>query len=106
MIKVKHAVERACDRVKGTPTDTLSSEESVFNEAQNRSLIGQAVVDVIAPRVRGNNQQREAGTVATSALGMVDNRSGKGSRAVSALTGRSEAIRLGGGLVGNGPHLM
>src|ERR1700677_3853026 len=88
MSKVKHAVEGAGDRVERTPTHTLSVEKGVFNEAQDRSLIGQAVVDVVAPCVWRADQQRQARPVYASSLCMVGGRPGKGRRPVSALVGR------------------
>ena len=89
MRKVKHAVERAGDRIKRAPADPFTVEESVFNESQNRSLIGEAVVDVVTARIGGDDQQWQAGTVAASSLGRRPARGGRSRRL------RIDWVRLG-----------
>jgi hypothetical protein len=58
MSEVKQAAERAGASIE-RPPDTLSVEEGVFNKAQNRSLTGQAVVDVCLRQADGNRLRGE-----------------------------------------------
>lgn len=51
VIEVKHAVERASLRIRGIPADA-AQVPVVFDESQGGRLIGNAVVDVVLPRIR------------------------------------------------------
>src|ERR1700733_4797488 len=77
MRKVEHRIDGAGDGVERSAAHALSVEPIVFDEAQDGSLIRQAVVNVVAPCIGRDHQQREAGTISASALRMVHSGAGK-----------------------------
>src|ERR1700733_10214402 len=92
--------------IEGAAANALPVQPVVFDEAQDGSLICDAVVYVVAPGKRGDHQQRQAGTIAATALGMGDGRSRKRSCSVAALAGGSQAVGAAGRLVCDGTHLV
>src|ERR1700722_473617 len=80
MGKIKHAVDGAGNGIEGAAANALPVQPVVFDEAQDGSLICDAVVDVVAPGKRGDHEQRQAGTITAAALGMGDGGSRERSR--------------------------
>src|SRR5215470_19757068 len=69
-IEVEHVLDRARDGVERTARlDALAVEPVVLDEAQDRGLVGQRVVDVVALGEGRDHQQRLAGAVAAAAPG-------------------------------------
>src|ERR1700722_3995835 len=71
VVKVEHVVDRAGDGIEGAATHALSTQPIVFDETQHRRLIGQTVVDIVAPGEGRDHQQRQAWAISASALCMV-----------------------------------
>ena len=49
MGEIEHRVDGTGDGIEGAVADPLSMQPIVLDEAQNRSLIGQTMVDKVAP---------------------------------------------------------
>ena len=65
--EVQHAapcVQAAGDRVERLAADRLTAQPVVLDELHDRGLVGEVVADVVAPRVRRDDHQREARAVA------------------------------------------
>ena len=67
MVEIEHAREGArqlVERIGADPTQV----PVVLDEAKNRGLVGERVIDEVVPREWRDHQQRQPGTVAASAL--------------------------------------
>src|SRR5262249_47530955 len=67
LVEVKHRQQRTCDPVEGMVTDA-AQQPVVLDEAEDRGLVGERVVDVVLLGKRGDHEQRQARTVATAPL--------------------------------------
>src|SRR5580698_175112 len=61
--EVEHLADGVGDAIEGALTDALPAEPVVFDEVDDRGLIGHGVVDEILPSPRGDDQQRLSGTI-------------------------------------------
>src|SRR5580698_2853544 len=98
--EVEHAVDRAGYRVKRAATDAFALEPIVFDEADDRRLVDDHVIDVILLRERRDHQERQARTVTAASLsrrGTADPR--QRGLAVAAGTRAGEGVGRSGGLV-------
>src|SRR3954453_16023290 len=64
--EVEHAVERSGQLVHRVVADPPEAPV-VLDEAKDRGLVGQGMVDEVRPRVRGDAEQREPGPVTAAA---------------------------------------
>ena len=70
--EVEHAVDRAGDGVERAVADPLAAKPVVLDEADDRALIGDRVIDVVRLRPRRDHQQRQPRTVAAAPLRVRD----------------------------------
>ena len=82
--------------------DALAAQPVVFDEAEDRGLIGHGVVDEVAAWPRGDHEQRQARTVAAASLrvrGAPDCTPGSAAAPVAAGAGAVDDVGVGRGLV-------
>lgn len=77
LAEIEHRQQGAGDRVEGAAADA-TEVPVVFNEAQDRALVGEAVIDKVLARERRDDQQRQAGPVAAAALLIAERRRAAG----------------------------
>jgi len=64
--EVKHLSDGVGDSVERALADALATQPIVFDEADDRTLIGDGVIDEILFRPRGDHDQRLSGAVAAA----------------------------------------
>src|SRR5260370_39070367 len=70
LAEVKHLVDGVGERIERTLANALAAQPVVFDEADDRSLVGHAVVHEVLPRPRGDDQQRLSCAVTATAQRM------------------------------------
>src|SRR5712671_5319624 len=65
--EIEHALERSRDRVeRAARLDPLAEQPVVLDEAQDRALVDQGVVDMVALRKGRDDEQRQTRAVAAT----------------------------------------
>src|SRR5262249_8230617 len=110
-VEIEHVVDLARDGVeRAARLDALAGQPVVLDEAQDRALVGQRVVDVVAPGERRDHQERLTGAVAAAApRGLA---AGAGERRCRRRTSPLQAViadadggeRIAGRVWRRGPH--
>src|ERR1035438_2537258 len=105
LVEVEHIVERPGDCVEG-PWDALATQPIVLDETHDGALVGHGVIDEVMPGIGSDNQQRQPGTIAATALGMGSGDASQDGKRPSAKSGSVERVLRGLRLVHNLSQLV
>src|SRR5262249_24492186 len=97
--EIEHILDRACDRVGRAGTQSLAVEPVIFDEAEDRTLIDQGMIDEVLLGPGRYDKQRDTRPVAAAALRV--KRTGVDARqCAAAVTARAVARERVGGRAG------
>src|ERR1700679_1723574 len=66
--EVEHVHERARDRIGGAAADARAAEEDILDEAGDRGLVGDGVIDEVLLGPWRDHQKRQTWSIAATAL--------------------------------------
>src|SRR5579863_1984892 len=99
LVEVEHLADRVSDGIKGSAADSLTTEPVVFDETDDRSLVGDGVVNKVFQGPRRNHDEGLARAVTAATEGVrivgVDTGQSVGRAAASAWSGQGIS-RTGG----------